>query len=294
MADVDREYAVFFQDEYRAVLRTALLIVRDRQRAEDVAQDAFVQLYQHWRKVSQYDRPEAWVRRVAIRLAAREVKRARHREILEPKLLAPLPLGLPDLAVVDAVKRLPPKQRAAIALYYLEDRPVAEIAHLLGISVSTCTVHLTRGRRRLADLLRPEADDAPATRLLEGRWRSVLVARDLECRGFSQKQIQLLQLHDRWSDRQVNEIRVDQEGWKLWQGGDGETPAPTGDFGRIRVTDDRIRLDEGTSFLVFRYRLRRDVLQMELVISTCDIDPIEPIPNFMYASVFGQPYRRED
>ena len=73
--DIDDEYAIFFENEYRSVVRTAFLIVRNLQRAEDVAQDAFVQLYQHWGKVSRYERPEAWVRRVAIRLAVREVKR---------------------------------------------------------------------------------------------------------------------------------------------------------------------------------------------------------------------------
>jgi hypothetical protein len=69
--------------------------------------------------------------------------------------------------------------------------------------------------------------------------------------------------------------------------------APTGDFGQISVTHERVRLDEGTSFLVLRYELRRDQLRMDLVLSTCDIDPVEPIPIFMYASVFGQPYRRQ-
>lgn len=159
VADIDDEYAAFFRAEYRAVLRTSFLVVRDRQRAEDIAQDAFVQLYQHWRKVSRYERPEAWVRRVAIRLAVREVKRDRVRQVLEPKAAEPMPFEPQDLAVVEAVKQLAPMQRAAIALFYLEDRPVAEIADLLGISVSTCTVHLTRGRRRLAELLGSEVDD---------------------------------------------------------------------------------------------------------------------------------------
>ena len=99
---------------------------------------------------------------MAIRLAVRDVKRTRVREVLEPKASPPPPPSFrsPDLEVIDAVKQLPPMQRAAIALFYLEDRPVAEIADLLGISTSTCTVHLTRGRRRLADLLGSEVDDA--------------------------------------------------------------------------------------------------------------------------------------
>ena len=156
VADIDDAYAVFFQAEYRSVLRTAFLIVRDPQRAEDIAQDAFVQLYRHWRTVSRYERPDAWIRRVTIRLAVRDVKRAHAREVLEPTFPSPSHSALPDLTVLDAVKQLPPMQRAAIALFYLEDRPVAEIAELLSISVSTCTVHLTRGRRRLADLLESE------------------------------------------------------------------------------------------------------------------------------------------
>lgn len=159
VADVDDAYAVFFRAEYRSVVRTAYLIVRDAQRAEDLAQDAFVQLYQHWRKVSRYERPDAWVRRVAIRLAVRHVKRDRLRGILERGSPAPPQLGPMNLDVVEAVRQLPPMQRAAIALFYLEDRPVAEIADLLGISVSTCTVHLTRGRRRLAELLGTEVSD---------------------------------------------------------------------------------------------------------------------------------------
>jgi RNA polymerase sigma-70 factor (ECF subfamily) len=108
--DIDNGYAVFFEDEYRSVLRTAFLIVRDQQRAEDVAQDAFVQLYQHWRKVSRYERPEAWVRRVAIRLAVREVKRTRVREVLQLKSPSPLPVEPLDLDVLDAVKQLSPMQ----------------------------------------------------------------------------------------------------------------------------------------------------------------------------------------
>jgi RNA polymerase sigma-70 factor (ECF subfamily) len=159
VADIDDAYGAFFRAEYRSVMRTAYLIVRDPQRAEDVTQDAFVQLYQHWRKVSRYEQPEAWVRRVAIRLAVRDVKRSRVREALQQKAPTPLPMEPRDLAVVDAVKQLPPMQRAAIALFYLEDRPVAEIAHVLGITVSTCTVHLTRGRRRIAELLGSEVND---------------------------------------------------------------------------------------------------------------------------------------
>ena len=44
---------------------------------------------------------------------------------------------------------LPMKQRAAVALHYLEDRPVDEIAELIGCADSTARVHLHRGRKAL-------------------------------------------------------------------------------------------------------------------------------------------------
>ena len=194
MADIDDAYAVFFQAEYRSVIRTAYLIVRDPQRAEDVAQDAFVQLYRHWPTVSGYEQPDAWIRRVTIRLAVRDVKRAHAREVLEPTFPSASHSALPDLTVLDAVKQLPPMQRAAIALFYLEDRPVAEIAESLSISVSTCTLPPDAWPATTCRSSRNRRYKIPAsTTPLEGTWRSVLVPRDLERRGFSAKQIHRLQ-----------------------------------------------------------------------------------------------------
>lgn len=149
----DAEYDLLFSVEFAPVMRTVYLIVHDLDRAEDITQDAFVQLLRHWRKVSRYDRPGAWVRRVAIRLASDSVRRERVRSILERRT-APV-TGATDLEidVLGAVRRLAPNQRAAVVLFYFEDRPVAEVADILGCAEATARVHLHRGRRRLAELL---------------------------------------------------------------------------------------------------------------------------------------------
>ncbi len=59
----------------------------------------------------------------------------------------------------EAVRALPARQAQAIALHYLEDRPVAEIAEILGCAPATVKVHLHRGRRALADTLAPVAEE---------------------------------------------------------------------------------------------------------------------------------------
>ena len=69
------EFTWFFRAEYAAVVRTVTMITHDSEVARDVAQEAFIQLLRHWRKVSRYDRPDAWVRRVAIRAATRTTRR---------------------------------------------------------------------------------------------------------------------------------------------------------------------------------------------------------------------------
>jgi|SRR3990172_5115206 len=152
----DAEFAGFFQAEYPALVRSIYLIVRDPEQARDIAQDAFVQLFSRWRRISRYERPDAWVRRVAIRMAVRASRRERLRHRLEHEFEATPPSGPLDLDVLRAVAKLPAGQRAAVVLFYFEDRPVAEIAEILACSEVTAKVHLHRARKRLAALLSDE------------------------------------------------------------------------------------------------------------------------------------------
>ena len=160
--DAEAEFTAFFRAEFVRVLRTVCLVVGDRGRAEEITQDAFVQLLDHWDTVSGYERPEAWVRRVAIRMAARAARRERMVRILEDPFgrvepTSEMPESESDVAA--AVRRLPAGQRTAVVLFYFEDRPVVEVAELLGCSPATARVHLHRARRRLAALLGEVVDD---------------------------------------------------------------------------------------------------------------------------------------
>jgi RNA polymerase sigma-70 factor (ECF subfamily) len=159
LEDAELEYAWFFRTEYPTVLRTVFLILHDQQKAEDISQEAFIQLLAHWRKVSRYERPDAWVRRVAIRLAVRHQKRERIRGLLERQTERETISEAHDIDLARAVGRLPMMQRAAVVLFYFEDRPIAEIADILSISSSTAKVHLHRARARLAELLGEEVDE---------------------------------------------------------------------------------------------------------------------------------------
>lgn len=155
-AEDEAAYAAFYLGSFARVTRTTYLVVRDWAAAEDVTQDAFVQLYVHWRKVSRYDQPEAWVRCVAVRLARRFAQRERRRDLLSRQAGLPAadaPPATPDIDLERVIARLTPGQRAVVALYYFEDLSVAEVASALQCSASSVKVSLHRARRALAQLL---------------------------------------------------------------------------------------------------------------------------------------------
>lgn len=154
MRESDRvEYEWVFRSAYPSVLRTSYVVLHDVGRAEEIAQDAFLKLYERWRGVVRIDNPQAWVRRVAFRAAIRDAQRTRKRTGNLPYEPQPIVDQLPDLDLARAVHSLPPQQRAAVALFYLEDLPVRQVAELLGISEPTVKSHLHRARAKLAGLL---------------------------------------------------------------------------------------------------------------------------------------------
>jgi RNA polymerase sigma factor (sigma-70 family) len=154
--DQDSEYASMYAAEFTRVSRTVFLILHDRQRAEDITQDAFIQLYSHWGQVSRYERPGAWVRRVAIRLAVRHQGRERIRAVIESSAEPPAVPEPADVDLLRSMRQLSPVHRAALVLFYYEDRPIAEVASILGWTVSATKVNLMRARRRLGTLLHEE------------------------------------------------------------------------------------------------------------------------------------------
>ncbi|MDO9439928.1 MAG: sigma-70 family RNA polymerase sigma factor [Beijerinckiaceae bacterium] len=151
----------FFRREFERTVRTAYLVLHDQEAAEDVAQDAFGQLYASWGRVSLYDVPQAWVRRVAIRMAVRAARRdARRRALSRSDDLRPMVPGREaGLDLEAALRSLPAQQRAAVALHYYADLPIDEASAAMGCSASTVRTHLARARARLAELLTEEVVD---------------------------------------------------------------------------------------------------------------------------------------
>jgi len=148
------EFERLFVLEYPVIFRSAYLIVGDRDLAREITQEAFCRLLMRWNRIRRYDRPGAWVRLVAVRLA----RRSRDRRVVEVRggsggTATPEDPLADRLILEAAVLQLPRAQRVAVVLHYLDDLPIADVAAALGCRPATARVHLHRARTRLAELL---------------------------------------------------------------------------------------------------------------------------------------------
>jgi len=162
-ADQIRE---LYAGSYRRLVLQLYGVTGDLNEAQDAVQEAFIAALSSPRQFAAKDNPEAWIRRVAVNHAR---TRWRRRKTLDRILrlfragATSVPASSPDrVALISAMRRLPESQRVALALYYLGDLSISEVAETLGVPIGTVKARLSRGRRALAAVLDDRIDDRAA------------------------------------------------------------------------------------------------------------------------------------
>jgi RNA polymerase sigma-70 factor, ECF subfamily len=122
----------------------------------DLAHEAMLRAYRAWPSVGGMERPGAWVRRVLINLAIDRHRRARREETAAHHLTSTT-AAAPDVDQFWAtVRLLPDRQRAAVALRYIDDMTVEQIAEVLDVSAGTVKTSLFRAHKTLEATLRAQ------------------------------------------------------------------------------------------------------------------------------------------
>jgi len=157
-------FGAFYRSQYHAVVALAYALTGKAAVAEELAQDAFLVAYRNWGRISGYEVPGAYVRRVVTNMSVSFTRRlgAQARALARLASRTPTwtaPLDQPDADFWRSVRSLPPRQAQVLVLRYLEDRSSAEIAQILGCSEATVRVHLHNGRLSLASRLGIETNE---------------------------------------------------------------------------------------------------------------------------------------
>ncbi len=152
---VPGSFEQLYQRDYAAVVGLVYAMAGSRWVAEDLAQEAFLRAHRDWSRVGTMASPGGWVRRVALNLARSRWRRLRAESTARLRIGSDgeEPTYSPDPVSEEfwvEVRRLPARQAQAVALRYVEDRSVAEIAAVLGVAEGTVKALLHQGRERLS------------------------------------------------------------------------------------------------------------------------------------------------
>jgi len=174
IAGDDEAYRILVERYSDFVYTIALRVVRSEEEAEDVAQEAFVRAHRALPRFRGDSKFSSWLYRIAVNRALTHLKRRRSRPStvemssspgVEAEIAARRSGGSPaDEVLKDefrtrvraAVAKLPPRYRAAVTLFYLEERSYKEVAEALGVPMGTLKTHLHRARAILRDELSTE------------------------------------------------------------------------------------------------------------------------------------------
>lgn len=152
----ESSFEAFYRREFPQVYRAARLLLADDEAAMDATQEAFQRAYARWRKLTRHPWAGGWVMTTALNVCRRQLRR----HPSKPSAVDPAKerLGsIPDpgirVDVSSALRRLAPRQREAVVLFYVGDLPVSAIADLMSISEGAVKAHLAQGRKALRYLL---------------------------------------------------------------------------------------------------------------------------------------------
>jgi RNA polymerase sigma-70 factor (ECF subfamily) len=159
------EFDAFYAATSHRLVGQLFAMTGDLGEAEDALQEAYIRAWQQWSKVGAYESPEGWVRSVAFKLCVNAWWKTRNR-ITAHRRAAPRSeagaeseLGPNLLALVQALRQLPERQRRVLVLHYVADLSVEQIAQEAGMPSGTVKSHLSRGRAALAPLVSEFCDD---------------------------------------------------------------------------------------------------------------------------------------
>lgn len=160
-----RAYGALVAQYQHMVFTVCVRVLRDRQDAEEAAQDTFVRAYRNLEGYAGQSKFSTWLYTIAYRCA---VTRGRRRGRVTASLeefpgTAPAandagPDAGKDLRPLlnKALGRLSPEDASILSLYHLEEQSVAEIATITGLGASNVKIRLMRARRKLETALRAE------------------------------------------------------------------------------------------------------------------------------------------
>ncbi len=150
------DFSDWYRHEHPAVAGVLLALTGNQQMAEDIADEAFAKAWKHWRRLEEMESPGGWVHATAVNGLRRQLRRMSIEQRLLRRQTVVATDEIPDRGLWELVRRLPERQRLAVALRYVGDLPEQQVAEVMGISRGTVAATLSSARKNLDQQLKDE------------------------------------------------------------------------------------------------------------------------------------------
>jgi RNA polymerase sigma-70 factor (sigma-E family) len=151
----DEEFAAFANAHAKRLRTTAFMLCRDWHLAQDLTQTALTKLFLSWRRAVQADNLTAYAQKILLRTYLDYRRRRSSSETVQTVLHEPAYRESPELrlTMLEALGRLPARDRAIIILRYFEDLSVEQVADALEVPVGVVKSQTRRSLGKLRELL---------------------------------------------------------------------------------------------------------------------------------------------
>lgn len=156
---MEQDFEVLFRIEYPRLVGLGVAMAGNAEVARDLAQETMARALRNWETLGSVDSQRAWLRRVMTNLLIDHHRRtSNERRAVDRLANRPQPAQEPDSPsrFAELLDLLPDRQRAVVALYYVDDLSVGEIADVLDIAPGTVKASLWKARRALERHVREE------------------------------------------------------------------------------------------------------------------------------------------
>lgn len=154
MTDSEKQYfAALYDTHAKSVYGAALMYLKNREDAEEAVSETFIKVMQVRPSFENDAHARAYLMRTVINICKNLLKSAWHSRVVHDEDVLLYMATDEEKDIMEGILRLPPKYRTALYMHYYEGYKAQEIADMLNVSLSAVLSRLSRGRKKLKDIL---------------------------------------------------------------------------------------------------------------------------------------------
>ncbi len=154
MTDSEKQY---FSDMYekhsKSVYGVCLLYLKNKDDAEEAVAESFIRLMEHKKEFEGEDHAKAYLMKTSVNICKNILKSSWKKNVIHDEDVLMYMSTEEEKGLMEEVLELPPKYRVIIYMHYYQGYKAQEIADMMNISLSAVLSRLSRGRKKLKDIL---------------------------------------------------------------------------------------------------------------------------------------------